>query len=47
MFLKFQEDIGNGITDVVSGGSNYDSPPYTVIGTHNVGSNSVSSFILI
>ena len=46
-FLKFQEDIVNGITDVVSGGSNYDSPPYTVIGTHSVGSNSVSSFLFL
>merc|ERR1711963_674091 len=33
-------DIINGISDAVSGGSEYDEPPYTLVATHNVGSNS-------
>merc|ERR1711953_767025 len=33
-------DIVNGIADAVSGNSDYDSPPYTVERTFNVGSDS-------
>ena len=44
--IVFQGDIINGISDAVSGGSEYDEPPYTLVATHNVGSNSVSLLYL-
>ena len=42
MYFFSQGDIVNGITETFSG-KKYDSPPYTVVSTYEVGRKSVST----